>query len=101
MDRLHRRCSDQDEFEANPSRRASRTSRSKRRTGSTTRHGRRSCVRRCHRDRRRDSTQRPQTLYERWEGAQWNPFTVPLGLGERWSGLGETDRGLIYWVLSS
>ena len=20
----------------------------------------------------------PQTLYERWEGAQWNPFTVPL-----------------------
>ena len=44
----------------------------------------------------------PQTLYERWEGAQWNPFTVPLGLDqEQWSGLGETDRGLIYWVLSS
>ena len=44
----------------------------------------------------------PQTLYERWEGAQWNPFTVPLERDqEQWADMGETDRGLIYWVLSS
>ena len=44
----------------------------------------------------------PQTLYERWEGAQWNPFTVPLEIDrEQWKGMGERDQGLIYWVLSS
>jgi len=44
----------------------------------------------------------PQTLYERWEGAQWNPFTVPLEIDkDQWAEMGETDRGLIYWVLSS
>lgn len=44
----------------------------------------------------------PQTLYERWEATQWNPFTVPLERDrEQWTEMGETDRGLIYWVLSS
>ncbi|HMT05017.1 MAG TPA: ribonucleotide-diphosphate reductase subunit beta, partial [Solirubrobacterales bacterium] len=44
----------------------------------------------------------PQTLYERWEDAQWNPFTVPLERDqEQWDEMGETDRGLVYWVLSS
>ena len=44
----------------------------------------------------------PQTLYERWEGAQWNPFTVPLEWDiEQWAGMGDRDRGLVYWVLSS
>lgn len=44
----------------------------------------------------------PQTLYERWEGAQWNPFTVPLERDqEQWAGMGETDKRLVYWVLAS
>jgi ribonucleoside-diphosphate reductase beta chain len=44
----------------------------------------------------------PQTLYQRWEESQWNPFTVPFDRDqEQWAGMDETDRGLIYWVLSS
>ncbi|MCB0863429.1 MAG: ribonucleotide-diphosphate reductase subunit beta [Solirubrobacterales bacterium] len=44
----------------------------------------------------------PQTLYERWEAAQWNPFEVALDRDrQQWAEMGESDRGLIYWVLSS
>jgi ribonucleoside-diphosphate reductase beta chain len=44
----------------------------------------------------------PQTLYKRWEGSQWNPFTVPLERDQgQWKEMGERDRGLVYWVLSS
>jgi len=44
----------------------------------------------------------PQTLYRRWEESQWNPFAIDLNLDrEQWAAMGETDRGLIHWVLSS
>jgi ribonucleoside-diphosphate reductase beta chain len=44
----------------------------------------------------------PQTLYRHWEDQQWTPFAVDLGVdGEQWHELGELDRGLIFWVLSS
>jgi ribonucleoside-diphosphate reductase beta chain len=44
----------------------------------------------------------PQTLYEQWEGAQWNPWEVDLSADpEQWRGLGDADRGLILWALSS
>ena len=44
----------------------------------------------------------PQTLYRRWEDSQWSPFTIDLSTdSEQWAGMGEADRSLIYWVLSS
>jgi ribonucleoside-diphosphate reductase beta chain len=44
----------------------------------------------------------PQTLYEQWEGAQWNPWDVDLADDhEHWRRLGDDDRGLILWALSS
>src|SRR2546428_5948419 len=44
----------------------------------------------------------PQTLYEQWERAQWNPWDVDLSSDrEHWQRLGDEDRGLILWALSS
>lgn len=44
----------------------------------------------------------PQTLYRHWEDEQWSPFAIDLGADQRqWQELGEEDRGLIFWVLSS
>ncbi len=44
----------------------------------------------------------PQTLYVKWEGAQWNPFEVDLSRDqEQWARMEERDRGLIHWVLAS
>jgi ribonucleoside-diphosphate reductase beta chain len=44
----------------------------------------------------------PQTLYEQWEGAQWNPWEVDLSSDrDNWLQLGDADRGLILWALSS
>src|SRR2546422_4571813 len=44
----------------------------------------------------------PQALYEQWEGAQWNPWDVDLTADqEHWQRLGDADRGLILWALSS
>src|SRR5437660_12296137 len=44
----------------------------------------------------------PQTLYEQWERAQWNPWDVDLSRDrEHWQRLGDEDRGLILWALSS
>jgi ribonucleoside-diphosphate reductase beta chain len=44
----------------------------------------------------------PQTLYEQWEGAQWNPWDIDLSRDrDDWRTLGDDDRGLILWALSS
>ncbi len=44
----------------------------------------------------------PQTLYRRWEGSQWNPFEIDLtGDADQWKGLGDAQRGLLFFVLSS
>ncbi|MBK5234000.1 MAG: ribonucleotide-diphosphate reductase subunit beta [Thermoleophilia bacterium] len=44
----------------------------------------------------------PQTLYKRWEESQWNPFSIDLSQDRRqWGDMGESDRSLIHWVLSS
>lgn len=44
----------------------------------------------------------PQTLYRHWEDAQWTPFAIDLGADrDQWRDLGDEDRGLIFWVLSS
>ncbi len=44
----------------------------------------------------------PQTLYRHWEDGQWTPFAIDLGADAvQWRDLGEEDRGLIFWVLSS
>ncbi len=44
----------------------------------------------------------PQTLYRHWEDEQWSPFAIDLGADQgQWEELGEEDRGLIFWVLSS
>ena len=44
----------------------------------------------------------PQTLYEHWEGSQWNPFAIDLALDrEQWEQMDDGDRGLVYWVLAS
>jgi ribonucleoside-diphosphate reductase beta chain len=44
----------------------------------------------------------PQTLYEQWEGAQWNPWDIDLADDrEHWRRLSDSDRGLILWALSS
>jgi len=44
----------------------------------------------------------PQTLYRRWEEQQWSPFEIDLGRDhEQWPRMGDGDRGLFYWALSS
>ncbi len=44
----------------------------------------------------------PQTLYRRWEESQWSPFEIDLERDRKqWTGLDESDRRLIHWVLSS
>jgi len=44
----------------------------------------------------------PQTLYRHWEDDQWTPFAIDLSADrEQWQRLGEDERGLIFWVLSS
>ena len=44
----------------------------------------------------------PQTLYRRWEDSQWSPFDVDLARdGEQWAEMGDADRELVYFALSS
>ena len=45
----------------------------------------------------------PQTLYRHWESEQWSPWDVDLGTDrEQWrDSLGDQDKGLVYWALSS
>jgi len=44
----------------------------------------------------------PQTLYRRWEESQWNPFEIDLSNdAEQWGRMGEADRELVLWALSS
>lgn len=44
----------------------------------------------------------PQTLYRRWEDAQWSPYAVDLSADrEQWPRLSGEQRGLIHFVLSS
>jgi ribonucleoside-diphosphate reductase beta chain len=44
----------------------------------------------------------PQTLYRQWEERQWSPFDVDLAPdSEQWRGMGEEQRSLILWALSS
>lgn len=45
----------------------------------------------------------PQTLYRHWEEEQWNPWEIDLAVDRaHWQRkLGEQDRGLVHWALSS
>ena len=44
----------------------------------------------------------PQTLYEHWEREQWSPFDIDLGRDrEDWAAMGEEDRSLVLFALSS
>jgi ribonucleoside-diphosphate reductase beta chain len=44
----------------------------------------------------------PQTLYRLWEEQQWSPFAIDLTSDrEQWEQMGDADRGVLYWVLSS
>ena len=44
----------------------------------------------------------PQTLYRRWEDSQWSPFAIDLDADrEQWPGLGDSQRDLVYFALSS
>src|SRR4051795_11287632 len=44
----------------------------------------------------------PQTLYRRWEGAQWSPFDVDLATDrQQWPQLDEQQRALVHFVLAS
>jgi ribonucleoside-diphosphate reductase beta chain len=45
----------------------------------------------------------PQTLYRHWEEGQWNPWEIDLSVdAEQWKEtLGEEDRDLVHWALSS
>jgi ribonucleoside-diphosphate reductase beta chain len=44
----------------------------------------------------------PQTLYRHWEDSQWTPFAIDLEADRgQWLEMGEEDRGLVFWVLSS
>src|SRR5207302_3615030 len=45
----------------------------------------------------------PQTLYRHWEAEQWSPWDIVLATDrDQWHGaLGERDKGLVYWALSS
>jgi len=44
----------------------------------------------------------PQMLYRHWEDSQWTPFGVDLEADRgQWLEMGEEERGLVFWVLSS
>ncbi len=44
----------------------------------------------------------PQTLYRRWEDSQWSPFEIDLSRDkEQWAELGDAERELVHWALSS
>ncbi|HKA67003.1 MAG TPA: ribonucleotide-diphosphate reductase subunit beta [Solirubrobacterales bacterium] len=45
----------------------------------------------------------PQTLYRHWEEGQWSPWEIDLAVDrEHWrAALGEEDKALIHWALSS
>ncbi len=43
----------------------------------------------------------PHTLYRHWEDEQSSPLDRPHRDQDQWNELGEEDRGLIFWVLSS
>jgi ribonucleoside-diphosphate reductase beta chain len=44
----------------------------------------------------------PQTLYRRWEDSQWSPYAIDLSVDrEQWPALGDEQRGLVYFALSS
>jgi ribonucleoside-diphosphate reductase beta chain len=44
----------------------------------------------------------PQQLYEDWERAHWAAQDIELGRdGEHWRSMDESERNLLYWVLSS
>ncbi|MFL5779996.1 MAG: ribonucleotide-diphosphate reductase subunit beta [Thermoleophilaceae bacterium] len=44
----------------------------------------------------------PQTLYRRWEDEQWSPFAIDLAADrDQWTGLDDTQRGLLHFALSS
>jgi ribonucleoside-diphosphate reductase beta chain len=44
----------------------------------------------------------PQTLYRRWEDSQWSPFAIDLATDSaQWPGLGDEQRALVYFALSS
>jgi len=44
----------------------------------------------------------PQTLYRRWEDAQWSPFDVDLAKDkEQWPGIDPAVREIIFFALSS
>jgi ribonucleoside-diphosphate reductase beta chain len=44
----------------------------------------------------------PQTLYRRWEESQWSPFEVDLTRDrEQWAEMGEAEKDLVYFALSS
>jgi ribonucleoside-diphosphate reductase beta chain len=44
----------------------------------------------------------PQQLYNDWERAHWAAQDIDLARdAEQWRTLGETERGLLYWVLSA
>jgi ribonucleoside-diphosphate reductase beta chain len=44
----------------------------------------------------------PQTLYRRWEDSQWSPFAIDLSVdAQQWSAMGEDQRELVHFALSS
>jgi len=44
----------------------------------------------------------PQRLYRQWERSHWAAQEVDLSRDrDDWQGLGEDERGLLYWALSS
>jgi ribonucleoside-diphosphate reductase beta chain len=44
----------------------------------------------------------PQELYDDWERCHWAAQDIDLSHdAEQWRALGETERGLLYWVLSA
>ena len=44
----------------------------------------------------------PQQLYEDWERAHWSAQDIDLGRDpEHWRSIDESERNLLYWVLSS
>jgi ribonucleoside-diphosphate reductase beta chain len=44
----------------------------------------------------------PQTLYRKWEEAQWSPWDIELDEDRRhWGEMGAEERSLVLWALSS
>ena len=44
----------------------------------------------------------PQTLYRRWEDAQWSPFAIDLTTDpEQWREMDGADRDVVFFVLAS